>query len=100
MTQSLDCDVAVLLNITPDHLDRYESFEAYSASKARLFDMQSSKHTAVIALGVGSNTGKVAYAAKARKLVAFPTDDFSHPSWPMLHNFPDHIQGDWPALQG
>ena len=26
LTQSLDCDVAVLLNITPDHLDRYESF--------------------------------------------------------------------------
>jgi UDP-N-acetylmuramoylalanine--D-glutamate ligase len=41
LTQSLDCDVAVLLNITPDHLDRYESFEAYAASKARLFEMQS-----------------------------------------------------------
>jgi UDP-N-acetylmuramoylalanine--D-glutamate ligase len=41
LTQSLDCDVAVLLNITPDHLDRYESFEAYAASKARLFDMSS-----------------------------------------------------------
>ncbi len=46
LTQSLDCDVAVLLNITPDHLDRYESFEAYAASKARLFEMQSSKHIA------------------------------------------------------
>ena len=41
LTQSLDCDVAVLLNITPDHLDRYESFEAYAASKVRLFEMQS-----------------------------------------------------------
>src|SRR5437868_10847080 len=41
LTQSLDCDVAVLLNITPDHLDRYESFEAYAASKHRLFKMQS-----------------------------------------------------------
>ena len=41
LTQSLDCDVAVLLNITPDHLDRYESFEAYAASKLRLFEMQS-----------------------------------------------------------
>ena len=41
LTQSLDCDVAVLLNITPDHLDRYESFEAYPASKLRLFEMQS-----------------------------------------------------------
>jgi len=39
LTQSLDCDVAVLLNITPDHLDRYESFEAYAASKERLLAM-------------------------------------------------------------
>jgi UDP-N-acetylmuramoylalanine--D-glutamate ligase len=41
LTKSLDCDVAVLLNITPDHLDRYESFEAYAASKARLLEMSS-----------------------------------------------------------
>jgi len=41
LTQSLDCDVAVLLNITPDHLDRYESFEAYAASKFRLVESQS-----------------------------------------------------------
>jgi UDP-N-acetylmuramoylalanine--D-glutamate ligase len=40
LTQSLDCDVAVLLNITPDHLDRYEGFEAYRDSKLRLFEMQ------------------------------------------------------------
>jgi UDP-N-acetylmuramoylalanine--D-glutamate ligase len=39
LTQSLDCDVAVLLNITPDHLDRYESFEAYADSKMRLLEM-------------------------------------------------------------
>jgi UDP-N-acetylmuramoylalanine--D-glutamate ligase len=41
LTQSLDCDVAVLLNITPDHLDRYDSFEAYAASKMRLLEMSS-----------------------------------------------------------
>jgi UDP-N-acetylmuramoylalanine--D-glutamate ligase len=40
LTQSLDCDVAVLTNLTPDHLDRYDSFEAYKASKLRLFQMQ------------------------------------------------------------
>ncbi len=43
LTQSLDCDVAVLLNVTPDHLDRYESFEAYTRSKLRLFDMQTAQ---------------------------------------------------------
>ena len=49
LTQSLDCDVAVLLNITPDHLDRYDGFEAYAASKARLFAMQTNGREAIIA---------------------------------------------------
>jgi UDP-N-acetylmuramoylalanine--D-glutamate ligase len=49
LTYSLDADVAVLLNITPDHLDRYDGFEGYCASKARLFEMQSPDHVAVIA---------------------------------------------------
>jgi UDP-N-acetylmuramoylalanine--D-glutamate ligase len=44
LTQSLDCDVAVLLNITPDHLDRYDSFEDYKRSKLRLFEMSSAVH--------------------------------------------------------
>jgi UDP-N-acetylmuramoylalanine--D-glutamate ligase len=43
LTQTLDCDVAVLLNITPDHLDRYDGFEGYVASKARLLEMSSRK---------------------------------------------------------
>jgi UDP-N-acetylmuramoylalanine--D-glutamate ligase len=54
LTHSLDCNVAVLLNITPDHLDRYESFEAYAAAKARLFyNMQTSRHLSVM-IGDGS----------------------------------------------
>ena len=48
LTFSLDCDVAVLLNVTPDHLDRYESFDAYAASKGRLFEMQSDQHWALL----------------------------------------------------
>ena len=48
LTHSLDCDIAVLLNITPDHLDRYEGFEDYAASKARLFEMQGANSRAII----------------------------------------------------
>jgi UDP-N-acetylmuramoylalanine--D-glutamate ligase len=48
LTFTLDCDVAALTNITPDHLDRYASFEAYAASKERLFQMQSPDNTAII----------------------------------------------------
>lgn len=47
LTFTLDCDVAALTNITPDHLDRYAGFEAYAASKERLFQMQTSG-TAII----------------------------------------------------
>ncbi|MGE5953033.1 MAG: UDP-N-acetylmuramoyl-L-alanine--D-glutamate ligase [Qipengyuania vulgaris] len=49
LTYSLDCDVAVLLNITPDHLDRYDgNFEKYAAAKARLFEMQSPESKALL----------------------------------------------------
>lgn len=50
LTYSLDCDAAILLNITPDHLDRYADFEAYAASKARLFAMQAPEHPAIVAI--------------------------------------------------
>jgi UDP-N-acetylmuramoylalanine--D-glutamate ligase len=63
LTHSLDCDVAVLLNITPDHLDRYESFEAYAASKARLFEMSSG--VAVI-VGEDEQSKKIASANHQR----------------------------------
>ncbi|RDV06527.1 UDP-N-acetylmuramoyl-L-alanine--D-glutamate ligase [Sphingorhabdus pulchriflava] len=49
LTYSLDCDVAVLTNITPDHLDRYDSFLDYAASKERLFHMQHADKVSVIA---------------------------------------------------
>ena len=36
--QTLACDVAVLLNLEPDHLDRHGTFEAYRAAKLRIFE--------------------------------------------------------------
>lgn len=32
------CEVAVLLNLEPDHLDRHRSFEAYRTAKLRIFE--------------------------------------------------------------
>jgi UDP-N-acetylmuramoylalanine--D-glutamate ligase len=40
--------VAVLLNITEDHLDRYDSFEDYAAAKARIFENMDSSDFAVL----------------------------------------------------
>ncbi|AMK24254.1 MULTISPECIES: UDP-N-acetylmuramoyl-L-alanine--D-glutamate ligase [unclassified Sphingobium] len=66
LTQSLDCDVAVLLNITPDHLDRYNGFEGYVASKARLFEMQSAGHRAIIAAEDEPSRSILAQVCQAR----------------------------------
>lgn len=41
-------DTGVLLNITEDHLDRYENFEAYAASKLSLFRRQTPENFAVV----------------------------------------------------
>jgi UDP-N-acetylmuramoylalanine--D-glutamate ligase len=37
-TRALAPDVATVLNVTADHLDRYPGLEAYAAAKARIFD--------------------------------------------------------------
>jgi UDP-N-acetylmuramoylalanine--D-glutamate ligase len=40
--------VAAVLNITPNHLDRHETLEAYTAAKARILAYQSASDTAVL----------------------------------------------------
>jgi UDP-N-acetylmuramoylalanine--D-glutamate ligase len=37
-TYSLHTVTSAVLNVTPDHMDRYASLEAYGAAKARIFD--------------------------------------------------------------
>lgn len=91
LTQSLDCDVAVLLNITPDHLDRYESFEAYAASKFRLFEMQTYEHTGIIASEDG--------ALRQRRLVLRSGPcSWSQPTSETEFDMAE--QDRWPTLQG
>jgi UDP-N-acetylmuramoylalanine--D-glutamate ligase len=37
------CEVAVLLNVEPDHLDRHADFESYRAAKLRIFERAKTK---------------------------------------------------------
>ncbi|WP_156677873.1 UDP-N-acetylmuramoyl-L-alanine--D-glutamate ligase [Sphingomonas profundi] len=85
LTQSLACDVAVLLNITPDHLDRYDGFAGYSASKGRLFKMQKANQVAVIA--IEDDPSRAIAAGVVGGLVTITAADAGD-------------QKDWPALQG
>lgn len=41
-------NVAAILNITPNHLDRHGTMEAYTAAKARLLEFQSADNVAVL----------------------------------------------------
>ncbi|WP_025290297.1 UDP-N-acetylmuramoyl-L-alanine--D-glutamate ligase [Sphingomonas sanxanigenens] len=85
LTTSLDCDVAVLLNITPDHLDRYLDFADYAASKARLFQLQSKASVAVIA--TEDDPSRAIAAHVNHRLVRVASTEITD-------------QSRWPSLQG
>lgn len=90
LTHSLDCDVAVLLNITPDHLDRYDGFLAYAASKARLFAMQAKGHAAIIGIGDEPSAAIAQQVAAAGR-----SEDLTRIAPGICMD-----QSRWPALQG
>jgi UDP-N-acetylmuramoylalanine--D-glutamate ligase len=46
----LACEIAVLLNLEPDHLDRHGSFEAYRDAKLRIFERAGTK---IVPRGLG-----------------------------------------------
>lgn len=88
LTQRIDADVAVLLNITPDHLDRYDGFEGYVASKARLFGMQAMGHLALVDMKAEMDEDVLRFAPDGATFafidgVELPGD-----------------QAQWPSLQG
>jgi UDP-N-acetylmuramoylalanine--D-glutamate ligase len=41
-------NIALLLNVTPDHMDRYPDFDAYAAAKYRIFKNQHAGDTAIV----------------------------------------------------
>ncbi len=43
-------NISILLNLTPDHLDRHKTFSAYAAAKARIFENQIEGDAAIINL--------------------------------------------------
>ena len=91
LTHTLQCEVAALLNITPDHLDRYDSFADYAASKGRLFAMQRPDQHAVFGVG-DAETAAIADAESLRRAPEF------------IHRVDGadlaSLQPDWPSLQG
>ena len=85
LTRTLACDVAVLINLSPDHLDRYDGFEGYAASKERLFTMQTPGQHAIfgdsdaVTRAIAARVGATRDVTIAQGLTG---------------------QADWPSLQG
>ena len=80
--------VAALLNLTPDHLDRHRSFEAYREAKARIFMRQTREDWAVVnaddpeAAGlVARAPGRVVWFSRTR---AVPEGAFLRNGWVTL----------------
>ncbi|GGY94018.1 UDP-N-acetylmuramoyl-L-alanine--D-glutamate ligase [Novosphingobium colocasiae] len=91
LTRTLDSDVAVLLNLTPDHLDRYDGFAGYVASKARLFAMQSAQNGAVFGDGDDETRGIAKAEATRRAMGRVRVVDGADLA---------ALQPRWPSLQG
>ncbi len=87
LSHSLACDVAVLTNLSPDHLDRYDGFTGYAASKARLFSLQHRDQVAIVA--VDDDPSRMIASRVNHRLYRVSAKDID----PV-----DQIR--WPALQG
>jgi UDP-N-acetylmuramoylalanine--D-glutamate ligase len=85
ITNSLACDVAILTNITPDHLERHGTMAAYAGAKARLFAMQKPGSTAIVNGGA-----QAAWGVQRGPGHSIRIEDVALPG----------NQADWPGLQG
>ncbi|MEQ1497828.1 MAG: UDP-N-acetylmuramoyl-L-alanine--D-glutamate ligase [Novosphingobium sp.] len=91
LTHSLACEVAVLLNLTPDHLDRYDGFTGYAAAKARLFAMQRPDQVAIFGVSDAKTQSIAARESHLRapdKVCSVDGKDLAA------------LQSNWPSLQG
>jgi UDP-N-acetylmuramoylalanine--D-glutamate ligase len=79
--------VAVLLDVTPDHLDWHPSFEAYVSAKSRIFSNQQEEDSAVV---FGGNPLTVSMAEKANSRKWYFDPDCSAELLPHLH-----LEGPW-----
>ncbi|MEY2943291.1 MAG: UDP-N-acetylmuramoyl-L-alanine--D-glutamate ligase [Pseudomonadota bacterium] len=88
LTRTLACEVAVLLNLSPDHLDRYDDgFAGYAASKARLFGMQAMGHLAIVDFRAAMDEDMLRFAPDGQPHMFIEGVDLpgDQEDWPSLH---------------
>jgi UDP-N-acetylmuramoylalanine--D-glutamate ligase len=104
LIQSLSCDVAVLTNITPDHLDRHGDMAGYAAAKSRLFELQDADAVSAVSVDDALSRGIYAIAPVGRVPISVKsvlTRGVCVVGGTMtVDNVVVADQADWPSLQG
>ncbi|MAK60483.1 MAG: UDP-N-acetylmuramoyl-L-alanine--D-glutamate ligase [Ponticaulis sp.] len=78
LIESLKCDVSVLLNITPDHLERHGGMQGYVEAKSRIFDNQTDSDVAIIGMDTMPTQIMLArMAAKKRQLCVGVSSEYA-----------------------
>ncbi|MBL8669356.1 MAG: UDP-N-acetylmuramoyl-L-alanine--D-glutamate ligase [Alphaproteobacteria bacterium] len=72
LVSSLTFDIAVLLNVTPDHLDRHGGMDGYVAAKRRVFHRQTKPRTAVVGVDDEISAGICRALQRADEQVVVP----------------------------
>jgi UDP-N-acetylmuramoylalanine--D-glutamate ligase len=72
--------VGVLLNITPDHLDRYKGIDEYAAAKARLFAAQTAEDFAVLNID-DDRVARIGHRIAARLLPLSTRRELDEGAW-------------------
>ena len=85
ITHSLACDIAILTNLTPDHLERHGTMAGYAAAKARIFAMQAPGSTAIV-----GRAAQAQYRVQQGPGTTLVLEDVALPGDP----------ADWPGLAG
>jgi UDP-N-acetylmuramoylalanine--D-glutamate ligase len=71
-------NIASLLSVTPDHLDRYKSFDSYAAAKFKIFENQTKDDFAILSLNVDTNRSiyKALVSRCTQKVVPISSNEF------------------------
>ncbi len=69
LTEHLACAVAVILNLTPDHLDRHGGMAGYVQAKKRIFRNQGASDWAVVGVDDAHGHALVGELAQGRRVV-------------------------------
>ena len=90
LTDTFAPDVAILTNISPDHLDRHGGMEGYVAAKRRIFQAQ--RPDAVALVGVDERWGREIAEALPQRVITISSAHPGESRDPVLS--PEHDVGD------